>query len=71
MLAGQVARAAATPWMVGIFPWLLYDFRSERRQTRHQRGWNRKGVIGEDKATRKLGFAALAAAYRDHFGAES
>lgn len=71
MLSGQVARAAATPWMAGIFPWLLYDFRSERRQTRHQRGWNRKGVIAEDKATRKLGFAALAAAYRDHFGAES
>jgi beta-glucuronidase len=42
---------------------LLYDFRSERRHTIFNKGFNRKGVIAEDKTTRKLGFHALAACY--------
>ncbi len=48
----------------GFCPWLLYDYRTERRQTRFQRGWNRKGLIAEDKATRKLAFEVLAGHYR-------
>ncbi len=47
----------------GFFPWLLYDFRSERRQTPIQRGWNRKGLIAEDKDTKKLAFDVLAEWY--------
>jgi beta-glucuronidase len=47
------------PYVQGIAVWLLYDFRSERRQTRFQRGWNRKGLVAEDKTTRKAAFAAL------------
>ncbi|MFN7192172.1 MAG: glycoside hydrolase family 2 TIM barrel-domain containing protein [Rhodospirillales bacterium] len=47
------------PYVQGMAVWLLYDFRSERRQTRFQRGWNRKGLIAEDKTTRKAAFAAL------------
>ena len=47
----------------GLCAWLLYDFRSERRQTRFQRGFNRKGLIAEDKATKKLAFDVLAKAY--------
>jgi beta-glucuronidase len=45
-------------------PWLLYDFRSERRQTEFNRGFNRKGLIAQDKQTRKLAFEVLAAYYR-------
>ncbi len=67
MLANQVRINDACGYVAGIFPWLLYDFRSERRQTTHQRGWNRKGLIAEDKTTRKAGFAALQEAYRHHF----
>jgi beta-glucuronidase len=48
----------------GFCPWLLYDFRTERRQTRFQRGWNRKGLIAEDKTTKKLAFDVLAGYYR-------
>jgi beta-glucuronidase len=44
-------------------PWLLYDFRSERRQTDFNRGYNRKGLIAEDKHTRKLAFGVLADYY--------
>ena len=50
----QVWRLAATPYVAGIAAWLLYDFWTERRQI----GFNRKGLIAEDKATRKLAFAA-------------
>ncbi|RYH07352.1 glycoside hydrolase family 2 protein [Tropicimonas sp. IMCC6043] len=67
VLATQVEIADGADYVAGIFPWLLYDFRSERRQTRHQRGWNLKGVIAADKTTRKLGFEALRAAYATHF----
>jgi beta-glucuronidase len=61
---GQFAALARVPYVRGIAAWLLYDFRSLRRQTRAQGGFNRKGVIAEDKATRKLAFAALAAGFR-------
>jgi len=61
----QLDIIAEFPWLRGFVPWLLYDFRSERRQTGLQRGWNRKGLIAEDKTTRKLAFDVLAARYRD------
>jgi beta-glucuronidase len=67
VLTRQVEIAASARYVAGVFVWLLYDFRSDRRQTRYQRGWNRKGVIAEDKSTRKLGFDALTRAYAQHF----
>ena len=65
MLARQIAATRGTPWLKGFFPWLLYDFRSERRQTVFQQGWNRKGLIAEDKATKKQAFAVVAAYYAE------
>jgi beta-glucuronidase len=55
---------ARAPWLRGFCVWLLYDFRSARRQTRFQRGFNRKGLIAEDKATKKLAFTVVAEQYR-------
>jgi beta-glucuronidase len=55
----QMAVVARTPWIRGIAAWLLYDFRSQRRQTGFQRGFNRKGLIAEDKRTKKLAFSVL------------
>lgn len=60
----QIARLAGVPWIAGMAAWLLYDFRSPRRQTSFQRGFNRKGLIAEDKRTRKRAFATLADLYR-------
>jgi beta-glucuronidase len=60
----QFAVLAGVPYICGTAPWLLYDFRSERRQSSVQRGFNRKGLIAEDKATKKLAFEVLAAIYR-------
>ena len=48
----------------GVCPWILYDFRSMRRQTAYQGGFNRKGLIAEDKETKKAAFDVVAEAYR-------
>jgi beta-glucuronidase len=63
--ADQIATLRGCDYVQGLAAWLLYDFRSERRQTRFQRGWNRKGLIAEDKSTKKLAFGALRDAWRD------
>jgi len=49
----------------GFCPWILYDFRSERRKNSFQMGYNRKGLIDADKQTRKLAFHALQRFYRE------
>lgn len=61
----QIRRLATTPYVAGIAAWLLYDFRTERRQTGFQKGFNRKGLIAEDKTTRKLAFTALAGLFSE------
>ena len=50
--------------LIGITPWILYDFRSPRRQREYQNGWNRKGLIAEDKTTKKVAFQVMADFYR-------
>ena len=42
VLENQVQLTSGYSYVAGIFPWLLYDFRSQRRQTVYQRGWNAK-----------------------------
>lgn len=49
----------------GFCPWILYDFRSERRKNGFQQGYNRKGLIDADKTTRKLAFHALKRFYHE------
>ena len=60
----QIAMASEASYVCGMTPWLLYDFRTERRQTQFNRGFNRKGLIAEDKRTRKLAFEVLADYYK-------
>ncbi|ENF6039110.1 glycoside hydrolase family 2 [Citrobacter amalonaticus] len=43
----------------GFTPWLLYDYRTERRQNPWQQGFNCKGLITADKKTRKAAFYVL------------
>lgn len=62
----QIERLSKAPYICGMTPWLLYDFRSERRQTVFNQGFNRKGLIAEDKTTRKLAFDVLANFYHQH-----
>jgi beta-glucuronidase len=60
----QIATLSGIPWVRGMAPWVLYDFRSLRRQNSHQRGYNIKGLIARDKRTKKAAFATLQAFYQ-------
>ncbi len=62
--------AARVPFLQGLSPWILKDFRSPRRQHPvYQQGWNRKGLISET-GQRKLAFAVLAEDYAKREKAE-
>lgn len=59
-----LAMAGKVPFLAGLSPWILKDFRSPRRQHPvYQQGWNRKGLISET-GTRKAAFFVLAEEYR-------
>ncbi|MBD8890653.1 glycoside hydrolase family 2 protein [Roseibium litorale] len=59
----QIDTLRRLSYIRGISPWILYDFRVERRQNVFQRGFNRKGLIAADKKTRKPAFEVLRAFY--------
>lgn len=59
-----LAMAARIPTLRGMSPWILKDFRSPRRQTSFQQGWNRKGLVSET-GERKLAFDVLADFYAE------
>ncbi len=59
----QIATLRHLSYVKGISPWILYDFRVERRQNIFQRGFNKKGLIAADKITRKKAFYVLADFY--------
>jgi len=63
--ARQTEQIAALKSVRGLTPWILYDFRSPRRQNIHQRGYNLKGLLSADKTHRKLAFFTLQAFYRN------
>ena len=59
-----LAMASKIPFLRGLSPWILKDFRSPRRQHPiYQQGWNRKGLESET-GTRKAAFDVLAEHYR-------
>lgn len=59
-----LAMADRIPFLRGLSPWILKDFRTPRRQHPvYQQGWNRKGLISET-GRRKLAFHVLADYYR-------
>ena len=60
----QVETIKKLPYVKGMTPWILYDFTCPRRQNRLQAGYNRKGLIAEDKATKKKAFYVLQKFYR-------
>ncbi len=50
-------------YVKGMTPWILYDFTCPRRQNRLQNGYNRKGLIAENKKTKKKAFFVLQSFY--------
>jgi beta-glucuronidase len=58
-----LAEAAKIPFLRGMSPWILKDFRSPNRQHPiYQQGWNRKGLESET-GQRKAAFDVLASYY--------
>lgn len=65
-----LAMASKIPFLAGLSPWILKDFRSPRRQHPvFQQGWNRKGLISET-GERKPAFDVLAEHYRRRMSGE-
>ncbi|OMQ23026.1 glycoside hydrolase family 2 protein [Serratia oryzae] len=67
----QTAYLPKLGYVRGFTPWLLYDYRSERRQNPYQQGFNCKGLIAADKHTRKAAFYILRDFYQQLKQAES
>ncbi|MCV0428319.1 MAG: glycoside hydrolase family 2 [Roseibium sp.] len=59
----QIATLRRLNYVKGMSPWILYDFRVERRQNIFQNGYNHKGLIAADKKTKKKAFHILADYY--------
>lgn len=56
--------ADRVPFLVGLSPWILKDFRSPRRQHPvYQEGWNRKGLLSET-GEKKQAYEVLANFYK-------
>ena len=67
----QFATILGFPSVIGTSPWVLHDFRTPLRQNKYQRGYNRKGLIGEDHHSRKMAFEVVREVYQglaDRFG---
>ena len=60
----QIEVIGTLDYICGMTPWILYDFHCPRRQNCFQRGFNRKGLIAEDKHTRKMAFYRLQEFYK-------
>lgn len=61
----QIEVLRGIPYIKGMTPWLLKDFRSPRRASALQNYYNRKGLLSEDKQHKKLAFRVLQKFYRE------
>lgn len=55
----QVETLEKIPYVQGMTPWILYDFRCPRRLSLIQGYYNLKGLCSADKKNRKLAFSVL------------
>lgn len=60
----QLATISKIPYVKGISPWILYDFRCPRRLHRLQNYYNTKGLLSADKTYKKPAFYELQKFYR-------
>ena len=55
----QIKTLRTIPYVKGMTPWILYDFRCPRRTSAIQNYYNRKGLLSPDKAYKKPAFDVL------------
>jgi beta-glucuronidase len=66
----QIGMLGRIPFLAGLSPWILKDFRSPRRVLPGtQDGWNRKGLVS-DRGLRKRAFRVLREWYQELAGQE-
>lgn len=54
----------AEPYIAGIFPWILFDFRSPVRLNPLQGSFNRKGLLGSNRTDKKMAYHIVKAFYQ-------
>jgi len=59
----QTQTFAKIPYIKGTTPWILFDFRCPRRTNGFQDFYNRKGLLSQDKKTKKLAYFCMKAYY--------
>lgn len=64
----QIETLRDIPYIKGMTPWILYDFRCPRRTSDIQKYYNRKGLLSPDKKYRKMAFAVLQQFYLEKQG---
>ena len=61
----QIEVIRQIPYIKGITPWILFDFRCPRRTAAIQGYYNRKGLVSSDRAYYKPAFSVLQSFYRE------
>ncbi|MCR4838548.1 MAG: glycoside hydrolase family 2 [Eubacterium sp.] len=61
----QIEILRTIPYVKGMTPWILFDFRCPRRTAKIQKFFNRKGLVGADRKTLKPAFHVLKDFYHE------
>jgi len=61
----QIETLSEIEYIKGMSPWILYDFRSPRRQNKYQNGYNLKGLLSKDKKHKKLAYYVMQEFYKN------
>lgn len=61
----QIETIRNIPYIKGMTPWILYDFRCPRRTSVNQKYYNTKGLLSADKKYRKQAFYVLQQFYKE------
>lgn len=64
----QIDKIRQIPYIKGMTPWILYDFRCPRRTSAIQKFYNTKGLLSADKKHKKLAFKILQDFYTELSG---
>ncbi len=62
----QLETIGGIPYIKGLTPWTLYDFRCPRRTNKYQNYYNRKGLLSEDRKRKKMAYYALQKFYNEN-----
>ena len=61
----QIEILRSIPYIIGMTPWILFDFRCPRRTAKIQGFYNRKGLVSSDRKIVKPAFYVLREFYQD------